>query len=67
MFEELLDKYLPVLIHIFELMGIIVLTYGTFTAFYHYFKAKFKGNYIIVKSEFADVMITALEFNSLTL
>ena len=40
MLEELLNKYLPILISIFEIMGVIVITVGAFTAFYHYVKSK---------------------------
>ena len=49
MLEELFDKYLPILIHLFELMGIIILTLGTFTAFINYFKGKVsKKDYKII-------------------
>ena len=54
--EELFDRYLPILIHIFELMGIFILLIGTFTAFYQYNK-----NFNI-KYEFSDAMVTTLDF-----
>lgn len=60
--EELFNKYLPILIHLFELMGILILTLGVFTAFYHYIKKRFFKNDINIKYEFADVMITTLDF-----
>ena len=61
--EELFSKYLPILIHLFEFMGIIILTLGVFTAFYHYILLKFFKREIDIKYEFADVMITTLDFN----
>lgn len=60
--EELFNKYLPILIHLFELMGILILTLGVFTAFYHYIQKKFFKKDINIKYEFADVMITTLDF-----
>lgn len=60
--EELFIKFLPILIHIFELMGIIILTIGVFTAFYHYIQNRFFNKHIDVKYEFADVMVTTLDF-----
>lgn len=60
--EELFNKYLPILIHLFELMGILILTVGVFTAFYHYIQKRFFKKNINIKYEFADVMITTLDF-----
>lgn len=60
--EELFNKYLPILIHLFELMGILILTLGVFTAFYHYIQKRFFKKEINIKYEFADVMITTLDF-----
>lgn len=62
MLEELFDKYLPILIHLFELMGILILTLGTFTAFINYFRGKLTKKDFKVKYEFADVMVTSLDF-----
>lgn len=62
MLENLFDKYLPLLIHLFELMGIIILTLGTFTAFINYFKGKILNKDYKVKYAFADVMVTSLDF-----
>lgn len=62
MLEELFNKYLPILIHIFEAMGIFILTVGVFTAFYHYLLKRFFKKDVDVKYEFADVMITTLDF-----
>lgn len=60
--EELFNRYLPVLIHLFELMGILILVLGVFTAFYHYMLGRFSKRNINIKYEFADVMTTALDF-----
>lgn len=60
--KELFNKYLPILIHLFELMGILILTLGVFTAFYHYIQKRFFKKDINIKYEFADVMITTLDF-----
>lgn len=60
--EELFNKYLPILIHLFELMGILILTLGVFTAFYHYIQKRFFKKAVNIKYEFADVMITTLDF-----
>ena len=60
--EQLFDKYLPILIHLFEFMGIIILTIGGFTAFYHYIINKICKRNVDIKYEFADVMVTTLDF-----
>ena len=60
--EELFNKYLPILIHLFELMGILILTVGVFTAFYHYIQKRFFKKNVNIKYEFADVMTTTLDF-----
>lgn len=60
--EELFNKYLPILIHLFELMGILILTVGVFTAFYHYLQKRFFKKNVNIKYEFADVMTTTLDF-----
>lgn len=60
--EELFNNILPILIHLFELMGIFILTVGVFTAFYHYILKRFFKKDTNIKYEFADVMITTLDF-----
>ena len=60
--EELFNKYLPVLIHLFELMGIFILIVGAFTAFYHYILNTFFNKNLDIKYDFADVMVTTLDF-----
>lgn len=62
MLENLIETILPFLIHIFELMGIIVLSIGAFTAFYNYIKSRFGKEGYTWKYYFANSMITALEF-----
>lgn len=62
MIEHILNHYLPFIVHILEVMGIIVITIGAFKAFYYYmlevlFKRKTK-----VKHQFASSMATGLEF-----
>lgn len=39
--EELLSNYLPVLIHLLELMGVIVVVIGAVSAFYKYIMSIF--------------------------
>ncbi|ACD54143.1 DUF1622 domain-containing protein [Clostridium botulinum] len=62
MFEELINKYLPIPIHIFELMGIIVISIGAFTAFYHYLKSLIDKKHFPIKYQFANSMALGLEF-----
>lgn len=62
MLEELISKILPPLIHIFELMGIIILCVGGFKAFYNYIKSLISKKFYPVKHQFATSMATALEF-----
>ena len=60
--EHLFEQYVPILIHIFELMGIFILTIGGFKAFYSYVTSlREKGPYTI-KYQFASSLATALEF-----
>ncbi|WP_243281438.1 DUF1622 domain-containing protein [Clostridium sp. D53t1_180928_C8] len=60
--EDLFNKFLPILIHLFELMGILILTLGVFTAFFHYIQKRFFKKEVNIKYEFADIMITTLDF-----
>ena len=62
MFEELLSKYLPIPIHIFELMGIFVISVGACTAFYHYLKNLLTKNHFSIKYQFANSLALGLEF-----
>ena len=62
MLEHLIKSFVPFIIHLLEIMGVIVLTVGAFVAFYQYIKEKlFKQTYPL-KYQFANSMVTALEF-----
>lgn len=62
MLEELIHKYIPILVSIFELMGVIVISIGAFTAFYYYIrKILFKVD-VNANHQFANAMATGLEF-----
>lgn len=60
--EELFNKYLPIFIHLFELMGVLILIIGVFKAFYHYILKTFLKKDFNIKYELADLMITTLDF-----
>ncbi|MGL5380731.1 DUF1622 domain-containing protein [Clostridium sp.] len=62
MIEELINKTLPFLISILEVMGIIVITVGSIKAFYHYVMGLIKKDSYPLKWEYANSMATALEF-----
>lgn len=60
--EHYLTKIIPILVTIFELMGVIIISVGAFKAFYFYFrKVIFKVD-VSVKYQFAKAMATGLEF-----
>lgn len=60
--EHFINMIIPFLVHILELMGIIVITVGSFKAFYYIcMQALFKRNYEI-KHQFATALATGLEF-----
>lgn len=60
--EHFINIIIPFLVHILELMGIIVITVGSFKAFYYIcMQALFKRNYEI-KHQFATALATGLEF-----
>lgn len=62
MLEEFMTKYIPILVSIFEFMGVVVISIGAFTAFYYYIrKVLFKID-VSVKHQFATAMATGLEF-----
>lgn len=62
MLEELIIRYLPLPIHLLELMGITVITIGAFKAFYQYVKSLLLKEHYPVKYQFAEAMAMALEF-----
>lgn len=62
MLEELFNNYLPILIRLLELMGVIVVAIGAVTAFYKYIMSiLFKRKYPI-KYTFANNLAMGLEF-----
>ena len=62
MLEHFITQYLPFLLHILEIMGIIVLTIGAFKGFYHYIKSLITKDYYSIQYQFATSMAMALEF-----
>lgn len=62
MFEKLFELILPYFISILELMGIIVLLIGTFTAFYKYIKSLIYKTKTSIKYDIANSLVTALDF-----
>lgn len=62
MLEHIMNTFLPTLIHILELMGIIVLIIGAFKAFFHYLRSLIVHDTYAIKHEFATSMAMALEF-----
>lgn len=60
--EHLFQTYLPILIHIFELMGISILCIGGFKAFWVYIKELRSNEPYNIKYQFAASLATALEF-----
>lgn len=62
MLEELLNKYLPLLINILEIMGIIVVIIGAITAFYKYIVSVITQENFPIKYTFANNLAMALEF-----
>ncbi|MGL4738475.1 MAG: DUF1622 domain-containing protein [Cellulosilyticaceae bacterium] len=62
MLETLMADLLPLLIHILETMGIIILTIGAFKAFFHYLRSLITDDDYAIKHEFATSMAMALEF-----
>ena len=62
MLEELLNKYLPTLINILEIMGIIVVIIGAISAFYQYMKSIFTKSDYPIKYSFANNLAMGLEF-----
>ena len=63
MLEHLLHEYLPVLIHIIEIIGIFIIVTGAFKAFKDYLKAFFRdGNTSELRHDLGTAMVTGLEF-----
>lgn len=62
MFDNLINSILPFIISILEMMGILIITIGSFRAFYHYVKAMITKDAFPIKHQFANSMATGLEF-----
>ena len=63
MLEHLLHEYLPVLIHVIEIIGIFIIVTGAFKAFKDYLKAFFMdGNTSELRHDLGTAMVTGLEF-----
>ena len=63
MLEHLLHEYLPMLIHIIEIIGIFIIVTGAFKAFKDYLKAFFRdGNTSELRHDLGTAMVTGLEF-----
>lgn len=62
MFEEFMERFLPIPIDILEIMGIIVIIVGAVKSFYHYSLVILKKEKYPIKSEFANTMAMGLEF-----
>lgn len=62
MLEELLNKYLPSLINLLEVMGIVIVLIGAITAFYIYIKSILTNKEYPIKYTFANNLAMALEF-----
>lgn len=62
LFETLFNTTLPILIKIFELMGIVILVIGVFSAFFKYMKDLKKKEKTSIKYDLANSLVTALDF-----
>lgn len=60
--EELFNNYLPLLIHLLELMGVIVVVIGAVSAFYKYIMSIFSKKKYPIKYTFANNLAMGLEF-----
>lgn len=61
-FETLFNTTLPVLIKLFELMGIVILVIGVFSAFFKYMKDLKTKKKSSIKYDLANSLVTALDF-----
>lgn len=61
--EHLLHEYLPILIHLIEIIGIFIIVAGAFKAFKDYLFAFFRdGNTTELRHDLGTAMVTGLEF-----
>lgn len=61
-FELLFKSTLPILIKIFEIMGIIILIIGVFSSFFNYIKELGSKKKSSIKYDLANCLVTALDF-----
>lgn len=62
LFETLFNTTLPILIKLFELMGIVILVIGVFSAFFKYMKDLKSKKKTSIKYDLANSLVTALDF-----
>ncbi|MGL4773691.1 MAG: DUF1622 domain-containing protein [Clostridium sp.] len=62
MLNEFLDSIIPVVIHLLEAMGVIIILIGGITAFWKYGCNLIKRTNYSIKIEFAQALTLALEF-----
>lgn len=62
MLEHLVSEYVPIIVHILEIMGIVVITIGSFKAFYYYILEVIFRKRAMAKHQFATSMAVGLEF-----
>lgn len=62
MFEEIISKIVPVVIHLLELMGISIIIIGAVKGFYKYLLNLVTNKKYSIKIEFAQALTLALEF-----
>ena len=63
MLEHLLHEYLPILIHLIEIIGIFIIVTGAIKAFKDYLIAFFKdGNTSELRHDLGTAMVTGLEY-----
>ena len=62
LFEITFKTVLPVLISLFEFMGIVILVIGVFSAFFKYIKDLNKNKKTSIKYDLANSLVTALDF-----
>lgn len=61
-FHNLLEAVTPEIISIIEIIGILIITIGSFKAFYKYLIAMFTGRHFPIKIELGNALALGLEF-----
>lgn len=62
MLEHYIELFLPEIVSILEIMGIIVISVGCLKAFYHYMKAYLTNKNYPLRIELANALALGLEF-----